>query len=156
MTKEEQEAWLDHLAEQDEPFDPEEYLDPEGPPPPGEDELTPEELAGIREVTEAEARSAADAERLGATGALAAIAAIDGRRGPGQPGSARVFPGESSSRAAAFGSGLIRRRPEPGCAPQGGARTPAACEEFTRMSWPRCWPSPGAATCWAMTAPTSR
>ena len=28
-----------------------------------------------------------------------------GRRGPGQPGSARVFPGESSSPAAAFGPG---------------------------------------------------
>jgi hypothetical protein len=50
MTEEEREAWLDDL---DEPFDPEEYPDPEGPPPPGEDELTAEEIAGIREVTEA-------------------------------------------------------------------------------------------------------
>ena len=30
-----------------------------------------------------------------------------GRRGPGQPGSARVFPGESSSPAAAFGPGMV-------------------------------------------------
>jgi hypothetical protein len=33
-------------------------------------------------------------------------AATTGRRGPGQPGSARVFPGESASPAAAFGPGL--------------------------------------------------
>ena len=33
-------------------------------------------------------------------------AATTGRRGPGQPGSTRVFPGESSSPAAAFGPGL--------------------------------------------------
>ncbi len=37
---------------------------------------------------------------------LAVIAAIGGRRGPGQPGSERAFPGESGSRAAAFGTGL--------------------------------------------------
>jgi Domain of unknown function (DUF222) len=33
-------------------------------------------------------------------------AASTGRRGPGQPGSARVFPGRSSSPAAGFGPGL--------------------------------------------------
>ena len=37
---------------------------------------------------------------------LAVRAATAGRRGPGQPGSARVFPGESASRAAAFGPGM--------------------------------------------------
>ena len=68
--------------------------------------MTPEELAGIRDATEAEARAAADAARSGTAGALAAVAALGGRRGPGQPGSARSFPGESSSRAAAFGTGL--------------------------------------------------
>ncbi len=103
MSAEEWEAWLDHL---DEPFDPEEYPDPDGPPPPGEDELTSEEIAQIREVTEAEARGAANGARSGTTGALAAIAAFGSRRGPGQPGSARILPGESSSRAAAFGAGL--------------------------------------------------
>ena len=104
MTEEEREAWLDDLAE---PFDPEEYPDPEGPPPPGEDELTPGEVAEIREVTEAEARAAANGARSGTTGALAVIAALAGRRGPGQPGSARRLPGESGSRAAAFGAGLV-------------------------------------------------
>ena len=112
MTEEEREAWLDDLAE---PFDPEEYPDPEAPPPPGEDELTAEEIAGITEATEAEARAAAAAARSGTTGALAALAARAGRRGPGQPGSARVFPGESSSPAAAFGSGLVLDV-MPGCA----------------------------------------
>ena len=103
MTEEERQAWLDAL---DEPFDPEEYPDPDGPPPPGEDELTAEEIAEIREATEAAARAAVNGARSGTTGALAAIAALSGRRGPGQPGSAQVFPGESASRAAAFGSGL--------------------------------------------------
>ncbi len=31
VSAEDREAWLDHLAAQDEPFDPEEWLDPEGP-----------------------------------------------------------------------------------------------------------------------------
>jgi hypothetical protein len=189
MTEEDREAWLDALAGMDEAPDPEEYPDPEGPPPPGDDELTAQEAAEIREATEAGVRAAANATRSGTTGALAAIAALGGRRGPGQPGSARIFPGESGSRAAAFGTGLvldvmpgcpdlamladaaageddtyegasddeligvlcawdrleahmaarklaamaelIRRRPEPGCPPEGPARMPEACEEFT-------------------------
>src|SRR2546428_3565275 len=107
MTEEEREAWLDALAEQDEPFDPEEYPDPEDcAPPPGEDELTAEEIAGIGEVTEAEAGAAAEAVRLGATGALAAIAASAGGRGPGQAGSARRWPGGSPSRGAGVGGRL--------------------------------------------------
>ena len=171
MTAEEREAWL---AREDEPFDPEEWWDPDGPPP-GEDELTAEEVAEIR---------AAAADEL-----LALKAASTGRRGPGQPGSARLFPGESASPAAAFGVGLvldvmpgcaglalaadaaagdddgfagaadhelvgvlcawdrieahaaarklaaiaelIRRRPEPGCGPEGDARMPAGWDEFT-------------------------
>src|SRR6476660_4521538 len=81
----EREVWLARAREHDEP--------------PGEDEdnenfesLTPEELAEIEEAA---------ADEL-----LAAGAATTGRRGPGQPGSARVFPGESSSRAAAFAPGM--------------------------------------------------
>ena len=72
MTAEEREAWLDRLCEQDEP-------------PPGDEEdedfnpLTPEELAEIRQAA--------------ADDLLAVEAATTGRRGPGQPGSARVFPG---------------------------------------------------------------
>ena len=73
-------------SHQDEPFDPEEYPDPDGPPPPGEDELTAEELAEIREATESEVWAAANGARSGTAGALAAIAALGGRHGPGQPG----------------------------------------------------------------------
>jgi len=79
MTPEEREAWLDHLAETDEP--------------PGEEDwedfapLTAEEIAQTRE---------------GAAAGPAIWAAMAGRRGPGQPGSARTYPGESASTAAAF------------------------------------------------------
>src|SRR5690349_5568091 len=82
----ERETWLARAREHDEP--------------PGEDEddenfepFTPQELAEIGEAA---------ADEL-----LAVTAATTGRRGPGQPGSARVFPGESSSRAAAFGPGMV-------------------------------------------------
>ena len=104
MTAAEREAWLDRLcAQDDDPFDaPEEYWDPGScAPPPGEDELTEQELAGVGEA-------AAD-EMLGLD------AASTGRRGPGQAGSARVFPGESASRAAGFGTGMAWDV-TPGCA----------------------------------------
>ena len=72
---------------------PEEYWDPESCAPlPGQDELTEQELAGVRE-------SAADEM-------LALDAASTGRRGPGQAGSGRTFPGVSASRAAGFGVGM--------------------------------------------------
>jgi hypothetical protein len=80
----ERECWLDRAREHDEPPLEEEYEDHEP--------LTEEELAEIRDAA---------ADEL-----LAVMAATTGRRGPGQPGSARVFPGESSSRAAAFGPGM--------------------------------------------------
>ena len=37
---------------------------------------------------------------------LAQDAASTGRRGPGHPGSARIFRGKSASRAAGFGTGM--------------------------------------------------
>jgi hypothetical protein len=81
----ERESWLDRAREHDEPPLAEEYENREP--------LTEQELAGIRDA-------AADV-------LLAVEAASTGRRGPGQPGSARVFPGESSSPAAAFGPGMV-------------------------------------------------
>jgi hypothetical protein len=81
----ERESWLDRAREHDEPPLEEEYEDHEP--------LTEEELAEIGDA-------AADV-------LLAVEAASMGRRGPGQPGSARVFPGESSSPAAAFGPGMV-------------------------------------------------
>ena len=83
-TPEERAAWLDRVCEHDEPPESEEYED-YAP-------LTAEELAEI---------SQAAADDL-----LAVEAATTGRRGPGQPGSARIFPGESSSPAASFGPGM--------------------------------------------------
>ena len=87
MTPEEREAWLDHLAELDEPPDLDEEEDPEDCEP-----LTAGELAEV--------------ERAAGDDLLAVEAATTGRRGPGMPGSGRVFPGESSSRAASFGPGM--------------------------------------------------
>ena len=55
-------------------------------------------------------------------------AATTGRRGPGQPGSARIFPGESSSPAAAFGPGMPLDV-LPGCARLAVAADAAAGED---------------------------
>src|SRR5690349_1032856 len=103
----ERETWLARAREHDEP--------------PGEDEeydeyasFTAEELAEIEEAA---------ADEL-----LAVKAATTGRRGPGQPGSARVFPGESSSRAAAFGPGMVLDV-LPGCAGLAVAADAAAGED---------------------------
>jgi hypothetical protein len=104
MTAAEREAWLDRLcAQDDDPFDaPEEYWDPEScAPPPDQDELTGQELAGVR--------AAAADEMLGLEAASA------GRRGPGMAGPGRVFTGESASRAAGFGTGMAWDV-TPGCA----------------------------------------
>jgi hypothetical protein len=55
------------------------------------------------------AEDAADAENLARRGLLGELAAADagirGRRGPGQPGSARRVPGSSGSPAGGFGAG---------------------------------------------------
>ncbi len=84
MTAEEMEASLDRLCELDEGPGEEEYAD-FAP-------LTAQELAEIQEAA---------ADEL-----LAVKAATTGRRGPGQPGSGRIFPGESASAAAGFGPGM--------------------------------------------------
>ena len=61
------------------------------------------------ETDELAAADAADAENLARRGDLAAPAAAEaglrGRRGPGQPGSARRVPGRSGSPAGGFGAG---------------------------------------------------
>src|SRR6476659_1542181 len=104
MTAAEREAWLDRLCQlDDDPADaPQEYWDPaSSAPPPGQDELTADELAGV---------AAAAGDEM-----LALDAASTGRRGPGQAGSARTFPGESASRAAGFGTGMAWDV-TPGCA----------------------------------------
>ena len=109
----ERESWLDRAREHDEPPELEEEYEDHEP-------LTAEELAGIREAA---------ADEL-----LAVEAATSGRRGPGQPGSARVFPGESSSPAAAFGPGMVFDV-LPGCAQLAVAADAAAGDdEFAGVS----------------------
>ena len=105
-TAEERAAWLDRVAEADDPPEPEEYEDVAP--------LTAAELAEIRQAA---------ADEL-----LAVEAATTGRRGPGQPGSARVFPGESSSRAASFGPGMALDV-LPGCPGLAAAADAAAGED---------------------------
>ena len=102
----ERECWLDRAREHDEPPEPEEYED-YAP-------LTPDELAEIEDAA--------------ADDLLAVAAAASGRRGPGQPGSARVFPGESSSRAAGFGPGMALDV-LPGCAQLAVAADAAAGDD---------------------------
>ena len=106
MTAAEREEWLDRVCEHDEPPEPEEYED-SAP-------LAPDELAEIREAA---------ADEL-----LAVEAATSGRRGPDQPGSARVFPGESSSPAASFGPGMALDV-LPGCSQLAVAADAAAGED---------------------------
>ena len=106
MTAGERAASLDRLCEQDEPPEEEDYED--------FDPLTPEELAAVRQAA--------------ADDLLAVRAATTGRRGPGQPGSARVFPGESSSRAAGFGPGMPLDV-LPGCAQLAVAADAAAVDD---------------------------
>ena len=107
----ERETWLDRAREHDEPPPDEEYADHD---PLTAEELTGEELAEIREAA---------ADEL-----LAVGAATTGRRGPGQPGSARVFPGESASPAAAFGPGMVFDV-LPGCAQLAVAADAAAGDD---------------------------
>ena len=102
----ERESWLDRAREHDEPPEPEEYED-HAP-------LTPDELAEIEDAA--------------ADDLLAVGAASTGRRGPGQPGSARVFPGQSSSPAAAFGPGMVFDV-LPGCAQLAVAADAAAGDD---------------------------
>jgi hypothetical protein len=57
------------------------------------------------QVTADAARARAVRERFGRSAAEAAVAAED-RRGPGMPGSAKSYPGEYTSRASGFASGM--------------------------------------------------
>src|SRR6476646_7172978 len=87
MTAAEREASLDRLCEHDEGYR-EDEADQYG-------EVEPFPAGELAEI------QAAAADEL-----LAVEAATTGRRGPGQPGSTRVFPGQSSSPAAGFGPGM--------------------------------------------------
>jgi Domain of unknown function (DUF222) len=113
------EAYLDSLAGEEYPGDPDEEEDPDNAPPPGLDNAQLAALiAEAREVTEDQARADVLFARLGQTAAMAAVAAGIGRRGPGMPGSACSFAGEYTSPTAGFATG----KPldvAPGCATLG-------------------------------------
>ena len=97
---------------------------PEDEPPPEDEDpwgssLDPEDLAlwlddtrlaaFYAEAAQVTADAVAAREktgRLGLTAAMGAVAATGGRRGPGMPGSARMFPGEYVSRASGFAGGM--------------------------------------------------
>ena len=106
MTEEEREAWLDALAGEAEALDPEEYPDPEGPPPPDEDELTAEEIAGNRGISPRRG-----AGRWGCGPVGDDRGAGRDRRCTGAADqaarSARVFPGESSAARRRSAAGWL-------------------------------------------------
>ena len=103
MTAAEREAWVDRLCAQD------------------DDRLTPRRSTGTPNLRAAAGPGRADRGRArrdrrgGRRLEARAGCGGHGRRGPGQAGSARVFPGESASRAAGFGTGMAWDV-TPGCA----------------------------------------
>ena len=106
MSAQDREAWLDHLVAQDDPFDQEEWPDPEDCVPlPGEDVLTAQELAEIDEAAAAEAGGQAETARLGGT-----LGAMAVRRGPGQAGL-----GAGAPRRVVQPGGGVRCRDGAGC-----------------------------------------
>ncbi len=82
-------------------------------------------IAECREITAEEAALAAQAARRGLP---SGTPIADGRRGPGQPGSAQPQPGEYLSRAAGFGAGMLMDT-MPGCGALAGFAGEAAGED---------------------------
>jgi Domain of unknown function (DUF222) len=82
-------------------------------------------IAECREITAEEAAMAARAAPRGLPGGTPVA---DGRRGPGQPGSAARRPGEYLSRAAGFGAGMALDV-MPGCGALAGFAAEAAGED---------------------------
>jgi hypothetical protein len=96
-----------HDEDPGDPEDYEDYEDPDNAPPPGLDDYELAALiAAADEITADYARAEAVRAAVGQTAAVAAVEALAaGRRGPGMPGSAEIYPGEHASPAAGFGSG---------------------------------------------------
>ncbi|MGH3222810.1 MAG: DUF222 domain-containing protein, partial [Streptosporangiaceae bacterium] len=94
-------------------------------------------IAEAREIAEAEARDVAHAARMVFDGGWGAVGAAPGRRGPGQPGSSKSFPGQTASPSAGFGSGMALDVAPPGLALLGFLATaagdddcyPGACDD---------------------------
>src|SRR6201996_5613222 len=82
-------------------------------------------IAECRQITAEEAAFAARAARRGLPGGTPVA---DGRRGPGQPGSAQRRPGEFRSRAAGFAAGMLLDT-MPGCGALAGFPAEAAGDD---------------------------
>ena len=112
-------AYLASRAGDEDPGDLDDCADPDNAPLELDDTELAALIAEAREITVGQARAAEEAARFGHTAVLAAIAAVvSGRRGPGMPGSAQVFPGQYASPAAGFASGEPLDT-APGCATLG-------------------------------------
>ena len=120
-------AWCEAAVASGEPLGPAEDLDeeePGGDAAPWDADLDVV-IAECRAVTAEEAALAARAARRGLPGGTPVA---DGRRGPGQPGSAEPRPGEFLSRAAGFGAGMVLDV-MPGCGALAGFAAEAAGED---------------------------
>ena len=118
-------AWCEALEASGVPLGPDDEEEPEEDAPPWDVDLDAL-IAECREITAEEAALAARAARRGLPGGTPIV---DGRRGPGQPGSASAArrPGEFASRAAGFGAGMLLDV-MPGCGALAGFAAEAAGE----------------------------
>jgi Domain of unknown function (DUF222) len=117
-------AWCEALEASGQPLGPDDEEEPGEDAAPWDADLDAI-IAECRQVTAEEAALAARAARLGLPGGTPVM---DGRRGPGQPGSAERRPGEYLSRAAGFGAGMVFDT-MPGCGALAGFAAEAAGED---------------------------
>jgi hypothetical protein len=116
-------AWCEALETSGQLLDPDDE-DPDEDVPPWDADLD----ALVAECREITAEEAAFAARAAARGLPGGTPVADGRRGPGQPGSAVRRPGEFASRAAGFGAGMLLDT-MPGCGALAGFAAEAAGED---------------------------
>jgi Domain of unknown function (DUF222) len=117
-------AWCEAAAASGEPLGPDDDEEPDEDAAPWDADLDAL-IAECREITAEEAAFAARAARQGLPGGTPIA---EGRRGPGQPGSAERRPGEFLSRAAGFGAGMLLDT-MPGCGALAGFAAVAAGED---------------------------
>jgi hypothetical protein len=102
------EGYLEAIAEDEDPGDLDEYVDPDNAPPAGLDDAGLVALvAESRALMADQAEAGAEAARSGQAPVRAMLEAESGgRRGPGMPGSAESYPSVHASRASGFASGM--------------------------------------------------
>src|SRR5690349_2387911 len=117
-------AWCEALEASGQPLGPDDEEEPGEDAAPWDADLDAI-IAECREITAEEAALAARAVRRGLPGGTPVA---DGRRGPGQPGSAQRRPGEFGSRAAGFAAGMLLDT-MPGCGALAGFAAEAAGDD---------------------------